>query len=77
MTERDLCPRDLADRRDEFGSIARAVEEVRNTISAQMTERMRQDDEAKAIAEAGRRAAHDALADAPTTALPTALACAG
>ena len=35
----------VSDRGDEFGAIARAVEEVRDTIRAQMTERMRRDDE--------------------------------
>ncbi len=46
-----------SDRRDEFGVIARAVEEVRDTISRQTAERVRQDDEAKASAEAERRTA--------------------
>src|ERR1700730_18132262 len=44
-----------SDRVDEFGAIARAVEEVRDTIRRQMTERMRQDDEAKAEAAAERK----------------------
>jgi methyl-accepting chemotaxis protein len=44
-----------SERRDEFGAIARAVEEVRETISRQTTERMRLDDEAKARADAERR----------------------
>jgi methyl-accepting chemotaxis protein len=46
-----------SDRGDEFGAIARAVEEVRETVRNQMTERMRQDDEAKALAAAERQAA--------------------
>ncbi len=46
-----------SDRGDEFGTIARAVEEVRDTIRNQMTERMRLDDEAKARANAERRTA--------------------
>jgi methyl-accepting chemotaxis protein len=44
-----------SDRGDEFGTIARAVEEVRETVRNQMTERVRQDDEAKAKAAADRR----------------------
>jgi methyl-accepting chemotaxis protein len=46
-----------SDRGDEFGSIARAVEEVRDTIRNQMTERMRLDEDAKARTEAERRTA--------------------
>jgi len=46
-----------SDRRDEFGAIARAIEEVRETISRQTAERMRHDDEAKARADAERRSA--------------------
>jgi methyl-accepting chemotaxis protein len=46
-----------SDRGDEFGAIARAVEEVRDTVRNQMTERVRQDDEAKAKAAAERRTA--------------------
>jgi methyl-accepting chemotaxis protein len=46
-----------SDRSDEFGAIARAVEEVRNTIRTQMTERMRQEDVSKAQATVERQAA--------------------
>jgi methyl-accepting chemotaxis protein len=46
-----------SDRGDEFGAIARAVEEVRATIHNQMTERMQRDDEAKARDAAERWAA--------------------
>jgi methyl-accepting chemotaxis protein len=37
-----------SDRRDEFGTIARAVEEVRDAVRDQAQERIRRDDEAKA-----------------------------
>jgi methyl-accepting chemotaxis protein len=48
-----------SDRRDEFGTIARAVEAVRETVRNQMNERIRQDDEAKARAQADREAAEE------------------
>jgi methyl-accepting chemotaxis protein len=46
-----------SDRGDEFGAIARAVEQVREAVRNQMMERVRHDDEAKAKAAAERRAA--------------------
>lgn len=42
-------------RRDEFGTIARAVIDVRDAISRQTTERMHQDEEAKAHSDGERR----------------------
>jgi methyl-accepting chemotaxis protein len=46
---------DGATRRDEFGTIARAVVDVRDIVRNQMSERMRQDEETKAKADAERQ----------------------
>jgi methyl-accepting chemotaxis protein len=46
-----------SDRGDEFGAIARAVEDVRETVRNQMLERIRLDDEAKARDAEDRKAA--------------------
>jgi methyl-accepting chemotaxis protein len=48
-----------SDRRDEFGTIARAVEAVRETVRSQMAERIKQDDEAKARAAMERKSAEE------------------
>jgi methyl-accepting chemotaxis protein len=48
-----------SDRNDEFGTIARAVEAVRETVRNQMAERIKQDDEAKARAAMERQSAEE------------------
>jgi methyl-accepting chemotaxis protein len=58
-----------SDRGDEIGAIARAVEEVRETIRNQMTQRIRLDDEAKTREETARKSGMHKLADEFQTAV--------